>query len=650
MIKNHSYSFYMSPKGVIKKGMPDNKNKTLYIIKDFEQKLSNLTDSNATIYAWDYFSSEILSKNFIKHKICDQILDAVEMNIIDLKALELATTWYDNEEIKKELLVDNINLGFLIEWEFFHYLIQTIKNFFIIEKIIREEKPSKIVSYGDIGPIKPICMKYQISYEPRNYPSFNNKFILDSIEVKYDILNHPIAFRISFKKFFLIKKVYERIISVILKIIIRERKEQNKKSFLLLEFNPSTYSDFLNVASLNGINVKLLNFRRPAIWNLNSLKAVKQARCEILNLDTSKVSINIESKTKKILSNLQRLFSKDEIFEKIFSVENKSFWFYIKDEFKSFCKTRFSQAIEEIESTLFLFENQKIDCILAWNDSLQTEKTIMTIGKRNGIPTIALQHGLVAHNDNPEKIRSHIRITGLLPLVSDYLAAWGKIMQEYAIKIGMKKENVIIVGSPRYDNFFKKRRNVDKKTKTILFATSGLGNNSVAGFTSDVLERYEKSIEIVCTTVQKLGGYELIVKLHPYSTEFIDIKKIIKKINPSIKIIQNANLVNLIENCDVLITYGQSTVLLEAMILEKPTISIWLYDFASPQDEVIFRYDAISVIKHEELENTLKLLLNDTAFAHAKVENGKKLVNDYLSHQGSASQELLKFLQNLRCK
>lgn len=270
----------------------------------------------------------------------------------------------------------------------------------------------------------------------------------------------------------------------------------------------------------------------------------------------------------------------------------------------------------------------------------------MTIGKKLGIPTAVLQHGLVAHNEDPERIRSHIRINGLIPLIADYLCSWGKIMTEYAIKLGMPKENVITVGSPRHDSFFKQKR-TRKKTKTILFATSGLGNNSVAGFTTEILEKYERSIETICSICQRFKEYELIVKMHPYSSEFIDVKSIVKKNNPDAKIIQNASMADLINNCDVLITYGQSTVLLEAMIQEKPTISIWLYDFISPEEDILFKYDAITVTTHNELENNLNRILTDNDFVDLKVKNGKKVVNDYLSHPGKASYELLRFLDNI---
>ena len=620
--------------------------KKLYIIKNFDSNAQILNkDENTIVYAWDYFASKILSRGSIDHQICDKILSLDEMYEIDSAALKIATTWYQNKTIPDILTLDGINLGFLVEWEFFHYLIQTIKNYIMLEKILEKEKPDKVIIFGDIGPVNTIFDKHNIAYELKDSREDNNKFIMDYIVIKYDILGHPISFKISLSKFSWIKKQYEKVVHMILKLSPSKGKRNNsKKSYLLLEFNPTTYSDLLYTAKKNNINLKLLNFRRPAIWNINSLKIIMRSGCDIINMDIDKVLND-----NKIKSAIDYLRNSDELDE-VFSIRNKSFWFFIKDDFVNFCISRFSQALQEIKISSDILKNQKVDCVIGWNDALQTEKTIMITGKRAGIPTVVLQHGLFAHREKMPKEDAYIRINGFLPLVADYLCVWGNIMSQHSTKLGMKKENVLTVGSPRYDNFLVQPKSKIKEKKTILFATSGLANFSASQFTSEILEKYEKSLEVICSICKKFKEYELIVKLHPYSYDFIDVKNIIKKNYPDAKIIQNANMANLIENCDVLITYAQSTVLLEAMMLEKPTISIWLYDFISPEEDILFKYDAITVSTSESLESNLKKILTDKDFADLKVKNGKKFVNDYLSNQGNASNKLLKFLDDITSK
>ncbi|SMH72311.1 UDP-N-acetylglucosamine 2-epimerase [Candidatus Nitrosotalea okcheonensis] len=565
------------------------------------------------------------------------------MNEIDLTALEISTNWYKNTIIQDMLTFEGINLGFLVEWELFHYLIQTIKNYVMLEKILEKEKPQKAIIYGDIGQIGSIFDKHHVTYELKESENHNDdKFIMDYIEIKYDIFNHPVSFRISLQKFFWMRRQYEKVLNMILKLFsVKGKRDNLRKNYLLLEFNPSTYNDLLYAAEKNNNNLKLFNFRRPAIWNVNSFKVILRSGCDIVREYTDKVP---DEKIKSVIDHLRNSYE----MEKIFSIRNKSFWFFIQKDFINFCHIRFLEALQEIKSVTAILKNQRIDCILGWNDSLQTEKTIMTIGKKLGIQTVVLQHGIVNHNENPEKIRSHIKINGLVPLVADYLCCWGDIMEKHAISLGMQKEKLVKTGSPRYDSFFSQKRMIHvKEKKTILFATSGLANNFVAGFTSEILKKYEESIENICSICQRFKEYELIVKIHPYSSDFIDVKSIIKRSNSNAMIIQNANMEKLIENCDVLITYAQSTVLLEAMILEKPTISIWLYDFISPEEDMLFKYDAVTVTTSERLEDNLKRILKDEDFTKFKINNGKRFVNDYLSNRGKASYELLRFLDQI---
>ena len=110
---------------------------------------------------------------------------------------------------------------------------------------------------------------------------------------------------------------------------------------MLLEFNPSTYSDLLYTAKKNNVNLKLLNFRRPAIWNINSFKVIIKSGCEIINIDTDKKS---DDKINTTIDNLKNFPE----MNKIFSIQNKSFWFFIKEDFINFCVNRFSQAFERL--------------------------------------------------------------------------------------------------------------------------------------------------------------------------------------------------------------------------------------------------------------------------------------------------------------
>ena len=71
-----------------------------------------------------------------------------------------------------------------------------------------------------------------------------------------------------------------------------------------------------------------------------------------------------------------------------------------------------------------------------------------------------------------------------------------------------------------------------------------------------------------------MPNIQLIVKPHPQPDFVNNIIELIQEIDPNIKIILDTNLVELIDSCDLLITFKNSTIALESLILNKPTISL----------------------------------------------------------------------------
>ena len=58
----------------------------------------------------------------------------------------------------------------------------------------------------------------------------------------------------------------------------------NKDSILLLEFNTKLYEDFLKSFKISDKNIIILNQRRPSIWNIETLKIIKNSKMwDIIN-------------------------------------------------------------------------------------------------------------------------------------------------------------------------------------------------------------------------------------------------------------------------------------------------------------------------------------------------------------------------------
>lgn len=602
------------------------------------QNLKELTcNSKDIIYSLDSKTSEQLSKLSLKYKDIKEILTIQEIRSIESEILKIVIEWYNHKEIKEYLLINKINLGFLVELELFSFLRDVITSIKIIEKIILREKPDKIISLGNVNYLEFVAKKYDLTYEIRNQEIISHRFDMDKFHLRYDIFNHPVGITLSYKKYIILREKFEKLTKFILRMI--QKNEKSNENFLLLEFNPAIFSELLKSAKKLNYKLNLLNLRRPVIWNINSFKVIKNSDSRvIIASDYLRNKKTIDLQIKKFNNNLKKLFEKDNILKDIFSINQETYWPIIKNHIESFLKSRGMQAIKEYHMANNLFDANNFKVVLGLNDNLQVEKTILTVAKQKGIPTLILQHGLfdnVFSKDSP-----YIRMNAILPLVAEYFLVWGEIVQKYALSQGWKSEFISVVGSPKFDHLFKKLKS-KKPTRKILLATS-----SGQFLDYESFRRYSESIKKTCEILQNLEGYELQVKVHPYEQEFSMIQEVVKEVDPTIPIMINADLDEIIESSDVVIVFNLSTVLLHSLIAQKPSIVLWTFPNYVP-DEEIFRYGGVVLTQYENLEIELKKILEDSLHREKLIENGKMLIDNYFSNQGNASEELLKFMKQL---
>jgi len=127
---------------------------------------------------------------------------------------------------------------------------------------------------------------------------------------------------------------------------------------------------------------------------------------------------------------------------------------------------------------------------------------------------------------------------------------------------------------------------------------------------------------------------KLIIKIHPYS-EQEDVTDIIKKIDSEIIIVKNGNILDLISSCEFLITLDLSTTILEAQILEKPSISIIVRDTGLGKPS-IFQNNSCIRIPIDQLKNELDNL-NDPDYRKTIINNANNFVKEYISNSSSST-------------
>lgn len=596
------------------------------------------------IFSLDYESHEFLEKLKIAHYIGEDYLTNENFQKMDEMAIKLTINWIKDESIKDNFFIQNIFLPELIEQELFIYFRQLLIVLFTIIQNTNNENPKKIISSTSVNDfVSRFCESKNISTELIKEQVQQNLYH-DNINIKYNLYKLPFPIDISRKNYQKIEKKIKKMINFFLNIN-SNTKNKEKKSILLLNFNTSDYESLLYELSKLEKNVLLLNLRRPAVSNLHEFQIIKNSKCSIVDLNAYKknIDIKIQSEQKKLSDNVHEIWKRDDIFQTRFSIDSISFWFSIKEFLAKICISRFNESIERIMLLNEFFKINQISTILEWAEVGQEEKECVLVAKKYNIPSIMLQHGKYSI---AKKWDSFARFLTQFPssLLSNKQAVWGDFTKKYAIDYGHDEKNLIVTGSPRHDKFFNFSKNIEKQG-IILFATTGPFDISSDTSTTSARIYYEKFVKEVCNIIKDIPKKKLIIKPHPSSQYTRDTINLLKKINAPVEITLDTNLPELISKSDLLITFNNSTIALESVILGVPVLSIQTGIWAE-NDEISKMKAVRTVTELNKLEKEIKQVLFDESIKQSLQKNSTKFLDIYMANQGDASKKLAEFLNN----
>jgi hypothetical protein len=215
-------------------------------------------------------------------------------------------------------------------------------------------------------------------------------------------------------------------------------------------------------------------------------------------------------------------------------------------------------------------------------------------------------------------------------------------MKEYAIKNGIKEENIIVSGSIRHDSYFQMKKNQNNNEGRIIIAIGNLSNLNVDAQTIKTYDKFEESLRIICTYVKKIKDHKSIAKLHPGNMHHntVVVEPIIKKTNPEIQIVVSTYLPELIKSADAVITIGLTTFLFDSNIFGKPTLTL----VADDQDFLSLHSSGYTELftpsEVARFEKFLVDVLNDPNIRDKYIQKETEYVNSYFANQGRASEYL----------
>ena len=169
------------------------------------------------------------------------------------------------------------------------------------------------------------------------------------------------------------------------------------------------------------------------------------------------------------------------------------------------------------------------------------------------------------------------RSPGFLPLSSEYIFVFGEDSKKRLVKLGLPEKKIIITGSPQFDRYLYKKR-ISKKEKKIVFFPSSESSYNVLPEAHLTKKKERETFLMLFKALKEFPEYTLIIKGR-LGWDMNNLPKIIakEKCMRNVKFIIDADPSEVMANAEIVIV-NVTTLVLDALLLKKPIISIWFKD------------------------------------------------------------------------
>lgn len=513
---------------------------------------------------------------------------------------------------------DNLDLGRLIEDDFQHFLIPRIKNLWVTKKVLDAYQADSIVVIEDTGELA----------ESARLIAGQNK--IKCFVVKFSPYDYTFLGR--YKR--LLRYCLVDISLTVLNIISGKLLERKKDSLgKILVDN--------KIISMSKIFYEYRNFL-PMPFD-----AGVRVRMDLLKKGQAYLPFYFKNRKcifakKKYFLGIWRKIRSHKSFQSYFTFQGVPYWNLVSNKLRRFYFEDFPRIEKNIRIAKRYILPDRIKAVLLRHDYREFERTIAAIAKQRGIPTLVIQHGVVAEENYIYYKYVYV----------DAMFVWGKACKKW-FKLNDEKQKLFVTGNPRYDAYLNWKSSISKaelfhnlglesgKT-TILFATQAIVKFSSyrTDDENEVLAR--KILDFIKTKPQ----YQLIIKIHPYEEEEIYQKRVEESGAKNVGVIKDINIFDLLINSDILIMKN-STTGLEAMLFDKPVVTI---DLSKRRDQVSYGEEkaAISIHSYDEIAAAISDSVGNASKAEFLRASRLKFINNYAyKSDGLASRRIINKLEEI---
>lgn len=278
------------------------------------------------------------------------------------------------------------------------------------------------------------------------------------------------------------------------------------------------------------------------------------------------------------------------------------------------------RLIEEIENKLRVANP---DYIVLWNDILPLERAIVLVGKKLGITTLEIQHGIPSES---------------LPFgtgrVVDHVLVWGKYFKDFYVKNKIRNnEEFHILGYP----YSIGKQGIKQNKKKYRVCCLG---EDFERFNDDFLKIKLESINCLSKMCKKLG-IEFIYRPHPGED-----RELLKKNLADIQFTDiGEGIEETFKKADIFISF-LSTSLIEAAMRQKISLQLMNYPIKSANFEKLGVCNK-TLQTFDELENYLKEIISAPSLDKFKLNFN----NDYVETRYDPIErfsEIIKDIENIK--
>jgi len=605
----------------------------IFLIDRFTKldNLFSLSGQSELIITFDFESHKLLLEKNIKHEISDIFLTDYDLSSVQNNSYKYAK-WFENQNFSRLLMYDGINLGESSKIEFHYFLLPFLKKFLEIKNITNQYANSKFLASGILNDIAKQFVKNIDIIEK----SSSESLLYDHVNLSIQIGSHLLKLHIPSKYYNSFKNSIEIIFNVMFGP--KRRFVKNKKSILFVESNTMTYKEFLLEFKNSGMNLMLFNSRRPYAWNARTFLTLLKSKCIILQ---NKTDSNNYHNSKQMMFDFETFWKNESAFESFFTLNGISFWNVIKPVLTLLVEKTIKQALTTIQYSYHILDTYKPSTLLVFNETGSYEQILVALCKKRYMQIYVIQHGSLGVDGDIAK--EEFLFFGGLPIISDRILAWGESTKNTCIEFGVDKNKISIIGSLVHKEFFETKQAARDQNEgyILLAAVSPSNDNLINDLLIEKKQKYEEFIVQTCEISRKLGK-KLVIKTHPKQNEY-DISHLIKKFQSSVEVIHQGNILDLISKCDVFLCTDFSTTIIEAHILEKPTIVISVKDYL--YDSEVYRSKSCIRCDIKALEKNLFSLLSDQNLRADLIKRGNDVVTRYFANQIKACKNAVDFLR-----